>query len=252
MFGERILMLIPHPGDEVMGCSVACLEALDEGCRLHGLYLTCGVPLAEYLWSWQRPERDRLVAERRAEAEAAAVVLGIEPLTVRPVPARRLKDEIRETHRAVRSAVKRLRPDMIWVPAYEGGHHDHDVASYLGTLFNADIEVWEYALYNNADGRLNPQRFAEPIGSERVFRLDDADIETKARAVAAYASKPEEFDALKLEQECLRPLAAYDYARRPHAGRLAYQRHRWLPFNHPRIDHTEPEEVSAALLAYTR
>lgn len=252
MLGERILLLIPHPGDEVMGATVACLEAVDEGCRVHALYLTCGVPLAAHLWSWQRPERDQMVAARRREAEAAAAVLGIEPLTVRPVAARRLKDEIREAHRAVRSAVKRLRPDMIWVPAYEGGHPDHDVVSYLGTLFNADIEVWEYALYNNADGRLKAQHFARPIGSERVFPLDGADRETKTQAIAAYASKPEEFDALKLDQECLRPLAAYDYARPPHAGRLAYQRHRWLPFNHPRIDYTEPEDVSAALIAYSR
>lgn len=252
MLGDRILMLIPHPGDEVIGCTVASLEAGDAGCRLYGLYLTCGVPLAEGLWSWQRPERDRLVAARRAEAEAAAVVLGIEPIVVRPVPARRLKDEIREAHRAIRSAVKRLRPDMMWVPAYEGGHHDHDVASFLGTLFNSDIEVWEYALYNHAGGRVNRQRFAQSLGSESAFALEPAEIDTKTRAVAAYATRPEEFDALALECETLRPLAAYDYARPPHAGRLYYERHRWLPFSHPRIDHTDPAAVSAALVAYAR
>jgi hypothetical protein len=90
------------------------------------------------------------------------------------------------------------------------------------------------------------------MGSERLFDLDPSEIDTKNRALAAYASRPTELETAGLATESLRPLAAYDYARPPHEGRLYYQRHRWLPFSHPRIDLTEPAEISAALTAYGR
>jgi hypothetical protein len=44
----------------------------------------------------------------------------------------------------------------------------------------------------------------------------------------------------------LRPLAAYDYGRRPHVGRCFYERFHWVPF-HPRIDYCRPDEVCTAL-----
>jgi len=52
------------------------------------------------------------------------------------------------------------------------------------------------------------------------------------------------------EREALRPLATYDYAAAPHAGKLWYARFQWVPFRHPQVDFTKPETVSRALASY--
>lgn len=56
MFGNRILLLIPHPDDEVAGCCAAVGRARGARCRVFGLFLTDGVPDKRSLWPWQRGE----------------------------------------------------------------------------------------------------------------------------------------------------------------------------------------------------
>ena len=70
------------------------------------------------------------------------------------------------------------------------------------------------------------------------------------RAAAAHASERQNLNYVGVERECFRPLARYDYARAPHPGTLWYARFQWVPFCHPRVDFTAPEEVSKAILGY--
>src|SRR5690349_10769367 len=96
MMAGRILVLIPHPDDEVVGCAAATARVRREGARLFGLYLTTGIAPREALWPWQRPRYAALVARRRAEARFAAARLGIEALHFSERPSRRLKNHLTE------------------------------------------------------------------------------------------------------------------------------------------------------------
>lgn len=71
----------------------------------------------------------------------------------------------------------------------------------------------------------------------------------KRGLLALYASERGNLRHIRVEQEALRPLPRHDYARPPHAGTLFYARFQWVPFRHPRIDFTRPEEVCRALAA---
>ena len=44
MFGDSILILIPHPDDEVVGCFATAGRAIASGSKVYGAYLTTGVP----------------------------------------------------------------------------------------------------------------------------------------------------------------------------------------------------------------
>jgi LmbE family N-acetylglucosaminyl deacetylase len=91
MTARRILVLIPHPDDEVVGCAAAISRAVAAGARVFGLYLTTGVPPVERLWRWQRQGYAERVARRRNEALATAAALQLEPLGFAERPSRSLR-----------------------------------------------------------------------------------------------------------------------------------------------------------------
>ena len=68
MFGKRILILIPHPDDEVVGCAAAIARARSQGARVFGCYLSHGFLPREALWVWQRGSYEKRVARRLKEA----------------------------------------------------------------------------------------------------------------------------------------------------------------------------------------
>ncbi len=250
MLGERILILAPHPGDEVIGCAAAIGRARAEGAAAHVLYLTTGVPPAETLWSWDRDGHPALVATRREEAEASAAMLGVRVAGFRDIPARTLKSDLKDARDAIREALDDVKADMVWVPTYEGGHQDNDVTNSLGSALNADVEVWEFAEYNSAAGWSASHRFPRPNGGERDVALTEDEKAAKRAALDIYASARATLGHVKLDRECFRPIAAYDYGHPPHPGLLFYQRFQWVPFRHPRVDYTDPGEVCRAITGF--
>jgi LmbE family N-acetylglucosaminyl deacetylase len=249
MFGQRILLLIPHPDDEVVGCCAAIGRAQRAGANVFGAFLTTGVPAAEVLWPWQRAAHHQRVEQRLGEARRAAELLGLDPICFRDVPTRRLKDHGPATLELIRSLLAEVHADMLWTPAYEGGHQDHDVANFLASRLRDRAPVWEFSEYNFFGGEVRSQEFFAPTGEEQVLALDAAEQQRKRTLLALYASEQGNLDYVRTAREVFRPLASYDYTRPPHDGKMFYQRFQWVPY-HPRVDHTRPEEVCRALAGF--
>jgi LmbE family N-acetylglucosaminyl deacetylase len=251
VFGRRILILIPHPDDEVAGVCAAIGRAKAAGARVHGLYLTHGCLGREAMWPWERRRHAALVARRRAEAEAGASLLGLEPAGWSARPARQLWRELPDAEAEARAAIARLGVDQLWAPAFEGGNPDHDGASALAARLARDgLPVLEFAEYNLAGGRAHSQTFPVANNTETVLALTPQEQAQKRRALRLYVSERSNLGYVGTAEERLRPLAPYDYSRPPHAGTLWYARFQWVPFAHPRVDFTRPDEVAAALVAY--
>jgi N-acetylglucosamine malate deacetylase 1 len=250
MTTRRILVLIPHPDDEVVGCAAAIARAVAAGSTVFGLYLTTGVPPPDAVWPWQRRRYLERVARRRAEAEAAAARLGIEPAGFADRSARTLKAGLAEVLGALRAAVARLRPEALWVPAWEGAHQDHDVANFLAARLGDGVPVIEFAEYNYAGGATRAQAFPRANGSETVLRLTPFEVAAKRALLALYRSERANLRHIGTEIESFRPLPRHDYAAPPHPGTLFCERFRWLPFRHPRVDCEPAREVRAVLAAF--
>ncbi|HZT50946.1 MAG TPA: PIG-L family deacetylase [Stellaceae bacterium] len=244
---ERVLLLVPHPDDEVVGCAAAIARACAEGAAFYALYLTTGVPPRAALWRWQRPNYARRIARRRAEAEAAARALGIAPLGFADWPARTLKAHLAETLATARDAAARCRADAIWVPAWEGGHQDHDVANFLAARLSPAVAVVEFAEYNFAGGTVRTQRFPFETGRETVLQLTAEEAARKRALLALYRSERGNLAHVGTAVESLRPLPPHDYTAPPHPGRLFRERFHWVPIPHPRIDFEPSAAVRAAL-----
>ena len=250
MMASRILILIPHPDDEVVGCAAAAARARREGARLFGLYLTTGIAPAEALWPWQQPRYAALVARRRAEARLVAERLGIEVVDFSARPSRRLKDHLSAAAAELRRALVQSAAELVWAPAWEGAHQDHDVANFLAARVIGETPVWEFAEYNYAGDIVRSQRFADERGSETVLRLSPEEAVAKRALLAVYRSERGNLKHIQNEIESFRPLPAHDYARAPHAGTLFRERFHWVPFSHPRIDFEPNRAIEAALAAF--
>jgi LmbE family N-acetylglucosaminyl deacetylase len=245
MWGPNILVLAPHPDDEIVGCGAAIARALAAGSRVRVLYLTTGVP--RRLWPWQSYERR--VEDRRREAEAVREQVGFEAGAALRVPSRGLKDALDEARAAVAQAASTVADPVLWVPAFEGGHQDHDSANVLASLFKPRLAVFEFSEYNNARGRTRSQEFPKAHGDEIRLTLSEAEAAEKRRLLALYASERGNLLHIRAGRETFRPLPTHDYSRKPHEGTLFYERFQWVPY-HPRVDPCPGEEVCARLAAY--
>lgn len=246
MIGRDILILVPHPDDEVVGCAAAIARARRAGARISTFYLTDGVPPPESLWPWQRRSRAARAARRWREAEAAAARLGLTVAERQGIPSRRLRMHIGETRLRLLKLIARERIDRLWVPAYEGGHQDHDVANFIASTVADRVQVWEFSEYNFAGGRVRSQDFPSERGGEQVLALDAKEQEEKRVLLALYESERGNLGYVGVSQEAFRPLAVHDYGMPPHGGRTFYQRFQWVPW-HPRVDATRPGDVCRTL-----
>src|SRR5580692_11334801 len=87
---RRVLILAPHPDDEIVACGIAARRARAEGALVFVLHLTTGIPPRASLWPWQRRGYEARVARRRDEARSAAGFFGLEPAGFGDIPSRRL------------------------------------------------------------------------------------------------------------------------------------------------------------------
>jgi LmbE family N-acetylglucosaminyl deacetylase len=228
---QRILVLAPHPDDEVVGAAVAARRAI---------------------WPWQRAGHGARIRRRREEALKAAERIGLKPAGFLDWPSRSLKSHLAEAEAAIAGAIAEHGIAALWTPAFEGAHQDHDAANFLAARFAGSLPVLEFAAYNYAGGQIRSGEFPPGGESAGVLELTPEEVSWKRRLLACYASERGNLAHIRLASESFRPLPAHDYGKSPHPGRLFWERYHWVPFRHPRIDFTRSEEVRAALLAYAK
>lgn len=228
----RILVVVAHPDDEVLGCG-ATLAGLRDVAVLH---VTDGAPrnggdAARHGFTGPAD----YAAARRREAEAALSLAG--------VPARRLAslgiaDQEVSYHLVgvTEALASRLRDvDVVFTHAFEGGHSDHDAVAFAvqSAVRSCDLParptVIEMPFYfGDATGWVRQRFLPHPkAGPEEVRHLDDGERALKAAMVAAHASQGDTLRSFVLGQERFRRAPAYDFLQRPHGGPLLYERHGW-------------------------
>lgn len=250
-FGKSILILVPHPDDEVVGFAAAIGRAKAAGAKVSLIFLTHGCVDRESMWPWARGGYEAAIGRRRAEAERASAALGVEIAGWTLRPARHLWRELDAGEAEARRAAAAVGADQIWAPAYEGGNPDHDGANAIASRLAADgVEVLEFAEYNFGGGRTRLNRFPQLTGAEQVLQLTPAEQAMKRQGLRIYASERGNLVFAAIKREMFRPLARYDYGAPPHEGKPFFTRFQWVPFRHPMVDFTPYRDVYAAIAAY--
>ena len=226
------VFILAHHDDEVF-CAGHLLCALATGRRIRILWATAG----------------GLAPAGRRVLEGARVcrVLGLAPGAVRDL---RLPDQDALWHvESIAGAAEELlhapaagaagEAPAVYVPAYEGGHPDHDAVNLAVAVLcsrRPELVAREFPLYRRGPAGLSVQTPRPAAGTLQqpfsALPLGDDALALRRCLARANASQllPSLLPLLALARaagrrraEPSRPLPAHDYARPPHTGALLYE-----------------------------
>ncbi len=113
----NILIVAPHPDDEVLGVGGTIRKLVNDGHKVTAAIATRG---------WPPLFPDEQVAQVRAEAEAAAKILGLSSLRYLDLPVTRLNELPRhEINAAFDKLINETTPEWVFLPHPGDRHEDH-------------------------------------------------------------------------------------------------------------------------------
>jgi len=197
---DKVLVLAPHPDDDVLGCGGLLAALSDSGAKIKAIYFTDGSR-----GNREAKFSESLIAERENEAVEAGKVLKIDEQKFLRLPHDLLKSSI-EVAATIRKEIEFDKPDLILAPSLEEPHPDHLAVSEALNLslkdYTEGINIWLYEVFGT--GRLN-----------RLFNIDDF-VEIKTAALKCHKSqyKIKKYDEAILSLNKFRALSAGigDYA----------------------------------------
>jgi N-acetylglucosamine malate deacetylase 1 len=228
-----LVVLLPHPDDEFAVLPFLG-EAASAGRDIRLVWLTDGG--AGRASPAVRKEESLSVLAASGIRGAMCRFLGMDE----GLPDGELHRHLRRAKRALDGVVMGIPgPFELWLPAWEGGHQDHDATHALGRMVarQRDAEAWQYPVYRSGDRWgwtftvLSPLP-SMPLG--RVVRLPIRDALALIRRCFGYRSQWRSFMGLlplvAVRLLLLRrpmvmgPVDPTAPLERPHPGVLLYER----------------------------
>src|ERR1035437_3836067 len=111
--GKRVLVLAPHPDDEVFGCGGALADLLERGARVDVVLVTDGAA------------RGRITSARIAESQRALEALGGGIVHEGGIPDRGAGDRLPEIEALLARWLVEAAPDLVFAPSPVETHPDH-------------------------------------------------------------------------------------------------------------------------------
>jgi len=177
--GERLLVLAPHPDDEVIGCGGLVAQHLRERRSVHVIVSTDGAE-AEAV-----PDREAYLRTREAESKTGLAILGNATVEFLQHPDRSLSQHVDELQQSLLETLRRFRPDLIVLPSPIEIHPDH---AALAQAFCELVQREETLFSELATTRVAFYEVGQPIRPNALVDISDV-AELKSQAIAAHASQ---------------------------------------------------------------
>jgi LmbE family N-acetylglucosaminyl deacetylase len=183
---RSLLVIVPHPDDETIGCGGLLFHAASAGIECHVAVLTDGAASHPESVSWPRPVR---VDVRHGECEAALEVLGVRQAPVFfDLPDGETLRLPRPLHIATATRladmINRIKPDIVLTTWRREPHCDHRFAFTIANEALATsrhkARLVEYMVWTPITGARNDQ----PNDDETQCRLLDIE-QARDRKIAA-------------------------------------------------------------------
>lgn len=190
------LFLGAHPDDVEVTCGGLIKRTLDLGFPVWYLCATNGAPSDLTYYPRYNCDSPMSYAQmRREELIQAAGILGIEEdkIHLSNVDDQRLAWHVEEFVNNVTELIEKQKPEVIFCPAFEGGHPDHDSLHLITHLSREKSSikplVVEYPEYNYNGGSKNFSRFIPNKQEVYIFNLFPEESSKKGQAFNAFASQ---------------------------------------------------------------
>ncbi|MEA2341880.1 MAG: hypothetical protein QOF63_49 [Thermoanaerobaculia bacterium] len=179
--GERLLVLAPHPDDEVIGCGGLVALHLREGRKVHVVVATDGAQAGD-------------ASQREAESRAALALLGDATIAFLGFPDRELSDA-HELGDRLAAILREWKPDLIAVPSPLEIHPDHVALSRVfcdliarDTSLFADLAVARIAFYE-VSAPLRPNTLVDitSVADAKYAAIATHETQSAVRDYTSYA-----------------------------------------------------------------
>lgn len=176
----NVLVIAPHPDDEVIGCGGSLWLHAEHGDRVAALFLSSGE------LGLKKLPREKAWATREGEARKAAKILGITSLTFLRLQDWCMGDDIPAASAALAPVLQAEKPELIYLPHPNEGHPDHQ----------ASLPILRAALKSSGlrAPTLRAYEVWTPLATFDEVRDITAVMRRKLRALRAHRSQLGEFD----------------------------------------------------------
>lgn len=180
--GERLLVLAPHPDDEVIGCGGLLAQHLRERRKVRVVVFTDGGEAAE-----GATDREAYRTMREDESRRGLRALGGAAPIVEFLrfPDRRLDEHRHDAARHLVRILRDFRPDLITVPSPIEIHPDHEA---LARLFCEVVQSDPSLFAELALAQVAFYEISQPLRPDTLVDISDV-ADVKFDAIAAHASQ---------------------------------------------------------------
>ncbi len=180
-----VLVIAPHPDDEVLGCGGVIRRFANEGHAVHVAIVTRG---------WAPLFPDDQVAQVRAEAEAASKILGVTQLHFMDLPVTKLAQlPEHELNGAMGGLVDQTQPNWVFLPYRSDLHEDHkqifDAAQVALRPLPNRLNVERILCYETLSETHWHAPQAEPAFTPQTYIDITSTLAAKIEAMRAYKSQ---------------------------------------------------------------
>lgn len=121
----KILVLAPHPDDDVLGCGGSIINHLQKEDEVTVLFLTSG-DAGDLFFS-----KEELASIRKQEARQAADVIGVKNLIFLDIPDGQIEYSQQNLIKIIEK-IREVQPDIMYLPHAKEVHRDHANTFILG------------------------------------------------------------------------------------------------------------------------
>jgi LmbE family N-acetylglucosaminyl deacetylase len=186
---RQVVVLAPHPDDEVIGCGGVLRLFAAAGVPATVIFMSDGRSkdghVSLFLRDKPTPAEERVVAERKGEAARAGAVLGVSQQVFLDLP----DGGVRPTQASVlrlAAELDRLKPDIVFLPFLIDQHSDHFQTNVIFLEASKQLsgssgpECWAYEIWT-------------PLLANRIVDIT-AVADAKWQALEQYASQTASLD----------------------------------------------------------
>ena len=228
------LIVAPHPDDETLGAGIWLYRNRNK--PVHLLHVTDGSPKDLVDARNNGLTSRRAYALRRRQELAKALLLANVPLRrchEFRCPDREAYLRLPQLIDYLDRLIARLEPVVVFSPAYEGGHPDHDAAALATAMVYKRRRSFvhrEFPLYHaGPKGQLLPGKFLfhDVDCPEELIVFSESERELKSRMLKCFATQTQMLSQFPVAGERFRRAPAYNFAEAPHPGLLLYESWGW-------------------------